>query len=108
MRDTKLRGMFYLNNSGSRWAIFPKKENQTFLLVHPDGKRQVRVADFYEAFGNFAVTHFRVKGKRYCGFPRDIVDEATGLPMIPLETCRGYKITAPEGYKLTGEFKEPK
>jgi len=52
-----------------------------FMLVEPNGNIKKRRADFYEAFGNFAVTHFRYKGKRVCGFFESF-ERIDGYPVI--------------------------
>jgi len=80
-----MTGTFYLNNDGSRWVNLPRSEKHRFLLICPDGKYKIRLADFFEAFGNFSVTHFRYCGKRYAEC-YDGVDEETGLPIIDLQT----------------------
>lgn len=78
-------GCLYLNNDGSRWVT----QDMRFVLVLPDGTRKVRLAEFYESFGNFARTCYRVKGKRFFGLAkahdgsemRD--DKATGDMALP-------------------------
>ena len=45
-------GCLYLNNGGSRWVT----PDMRFVLVLPDGTRKVRLAEYYESFGNFAVS----------------------------------------------------
>jgi len=51
-----------------------------FVLVLPDGTKTVRHADYYESFGNFAVTAYRYKGKRYKAFPKAHDDSETRDP----------------------------
>ena len=59
-------GCLYLNNWGSRWVT----QDMRFVLVLPDGGRRIRLADWYEAFGNFAATGYRYRGKRYAGLAK--------------------------------------
>lgn len=59
-------GCLYLNNSGSRWVT----RDMRFVLVLPDGTRHVRLAEHFEAFGNFAVIAYRYKGRRYRALPK--------------------------------------
>lgn len=78
-------GCLYLNNSGSRWVT----QDMRFVLVMSDGTKRVRIADYYESFGNFALTCYRVKGKQFAGLAkshdgletRD--DKATGQDALP-------------------------
>ncbi len=59
-------GCLYLNNDGSRWVT----QDMRFVLVMPDGTRKVRIADYYESFGNFARIAYRVSGKRFFGLAK--------------------------------------
>lgn len=61
--------LLYMNNSGHRWTD-TDKANMRFVLVMPDGTKTERTADYWEAFGNFAVIGYRVKGKRFKAFPK--------------------------------------
>lgn len=78
-------GCLYLNNSGSRWVC----NDMRFILVTPDGKRTLRLAICYEAFGNFAAVVYRYKGKQYRGLPKSKdgmetrLDTDTGLDALP-------------------------
>jgi hypothetical protein len=66
MRD----GIYYLNNSGSKWIVFPKTK---VLVFHgAEGYCKKRTVDHYESFGNFAVTCLKYKGKMIGGFEEDI------------------------------------
>lgn len=64
----------YLNNDGSRWIETKdgrgSKRDMAFVLVMPDGSKRIRQADYYESFGNFAATCYRVAGKRYSGLAK--------------------------------------
>lgn len=84
----------YLNNSGHRW-LDTDRNVMKFVLVLPDGTKKVRKADYYEAFGNFAVIGYRYKGKRYKAFPKshdgmEVPDpKATGNDALPHIFVRG-------------------
>lgn len=55
-------GVYYLNNSGSRWIVVEHgKRVQIYLKVH--GKIIKRAAIFFESFGNWASAYFKYKGK---------------------------------------------
>ena len=61
------QGLYYLNNSGSRWIIYPK---ESVLVI--DAKERyckMRTIEHYEAAGNFAVGCLRYKGKVVKSFP---------------------------------------
>lgn len=73
-------GCLYLNNSGSRW-ITPDRR---FILQTIDGKQTIRLYDYIESFGNFAVICFRHKGKKYREFGDDR-DENTNLTIVILK-----------------------
>jgi len=74
-------GALYLNNDGSRWVT----QDMRFILVLPDGTRKVRLADWYESFGNFGSIAYRYRGKRFRALPK---------------ACDGSE-TSPEG--VTGQ-----
>jgi len=83
----------YLNNSGSRWIVLKgdrgSKRDMAFVLVMPDGTKRIRQADYYESFGNFVATCYRVAGKRHSALAKaydgcDIRDpKATGMDALP-------------------------
>lgn len=54
-------GMFYLNNSGHRWVIFPKPK---ITVVFPDGHEEQRTAIMFEASSNFATVQLSIQGKK--------------------------------------------
>jgi len=60
----------YLNNDGTRWIVLNERSRRAmpFILILPDGTRKKRKADYYEQFGNFAVTCYRYCGERFAGF----------------------------------------
>ena len=89
----------YLNNSGSRWIEVTGrdcKRHMPIILVLPDGTRKPRQADYYEAFGNFAVINFRYCGRRYTGVGNDVnrMDSRgpndDGKTYVWLADSRGY------------------
>lgn len=57
-------GVFYLNNSGSRWVVLVngKKEKRTFKTK--SGKDVERTIIYYESFGNFGSACISYKGKK--------------------------------------------
>ena len=57
-------GVFYLNNSGSRWVnlINGKRDKRTWLTE--SGKEVVRTVIYYESFGNFGSCCISYKGKK--------------------------------------------
>jgi hypothetical protein len=56
-------GIFYLNNSGSKWIVLinGKKEKRTFTTK--SGKQIERTIIRYESFGNFGSAIISYKGK---------------------------------------------
>jgi len=72
-------GCLYLNQSGDRWIC----EDMRFVLLG-DGKSKVRMADFYESFGNSASVYFRYKGKRMRAMFEDFT-RVKGLPVVILK-----------------------
>ena len=67
------KGIFYLNNTGSRWITYPK-EPHTFTTT--TGQQVTRKAVFYESFGNFGVICINWKGKKIKVFPDSILPES--------------------------------
>lgn len=57
-------GTFYLNNTGHRWINLTngKKEKVNILFPETGEVKQYTVA-YWEALGNYAVAHTRIKGK---------------------------------------------
>lgn len=71
----KRKGLYYLNNSGSRWVVFDedgRHEKITWETRH-HGSFTRRVI-FYESFGNFATATISYRGKRFSFFPDSILD----------------------------------
>ena len=85
--------ILYMNNNGDKWIELKgergTKRNMPFVLVLPDGTRRLRQADYYESFGNFALTCYRYKGKRYKAFAKGSdgsdmrTPHAQGLDALP-------------------------
>jgi hypothetical protein len=59
-----LNGMYYLNNNGSRWAVYYNGKKSKITFLTESGKEVVRTAIFYESFGNFASCCISYKGKK--------------------------------------------
>jgi hypothetical protein len=63
-----LDGIYYLNNSGSKWVIY-RNGSKVKVKVIPDKynnlkKEVVRTAIYFEAFGNFASVCVSIGGKK--------------------------------------------
>lgn len=73
-------GIFYLNNTGSRWVSFENGKKPKIYALH-NGKIIMRTALYFEQFGNFAVVCISVKGKKIklCTYALTI-DDAHELP----------------------------
>ena len=72
----KRTGLFYLNNTGSRWVILDetgRREKRTFKTK--SGAKVVRRVNYYEAFGNFATANISWNGKKIDVFPDTILEE---------------------------------
>jgi len=61
-------GCLYLNNTGSRWV----RQDMRICLQIKGQILKIRLADCFEAFGNFAVVVYRYKGKQYKPFTSNI------------------------------------
>lgn len=59
-----INGMYYLNNSGSRWVVYYNGKKSKITFKTESGKEIVRTAIFYESFGNFASACISYKGKK--------------------------------------------
>lgn len=69
-------GIYFLNNSGSRWIVIDKdgmREQITLKTV--SGKDVTRRVIFYEMFGNFASACISYKGKRMQVLPDTILHD---------------------------------
>ena len=69
------KGLFYLNNSGSRWVVFDEEgrhEKHTWE-TRRHGMFTRRVI-FYKSFGNFASATISYKGKRFKFLTDSILD----------------------------------
>lgn len=72
----KRTGLFYLNNTGSRWIIFDetgRREKRIFKTK--SGAKVVRRVNYYQAFGNFATCNISYKGKRINVFPDALLND---------------------------------
>jgi hypothetical protein len=56
-----MKGVYYLNNSGSKFVLLPKEK----VLVFHDAEKycKMRTIDHYEMLGNSAVACLKYKGK---------------------------------------------
>lgn len=57
-------GLYYLNNSGSRWVVYRNDKKEKVLVVH-ENQILERTAIEYKSFGNFASVVYYYKGKKY-------------------------------------------
>lgn len=82
----KRKGLYYLNNSGSRWVVFDEDgrhvEHTWETRRHGPFTRRVV---FFESFGNFAAATISYKGKRFRFFPDSILDIAEMDRMVAKE-----------------------
>lgn len=73
MRKT---GVYYLNNSGSRWFVIDKDGMlEQITLKTVSGKDVTRRVLFYEMFGNFVSACISYKGKRIQVFADTILQD---------------------------------
>lgn len=57
-------GLFYLNNSGSRWVVLEDGKREK-IFAYVNGELIQRTVIFFESFGNFACACISFKGKRH-------------------------------------------
>ena len=72
----KRTGLYYLNNTGSRWVILDetgRREKRTFETK--SGAKIERRVNYYESFGNFATANISWNGKKIDVFPDTILEE---------------------------------
>jgi hypothetical protein len=62
-------GVFYLNNTGSRWVVLENGIKPKITLETKSGKMVEKTPLYYESFGNFAVAAIKHKGKVIKVFP---------------------------------------
>lgn len=64
-------GVYYLNNSGSRWVALNENGGKEKVVILKDSHSPfsdpaiIRTALYYESFGNFAAVCYSYKGKKY-------------------------------------------
>ncbi len=61
---SKLNGLYYLNNTGSRWVVFENGKHSVITLQTDKGESITRSVNYYCMFGNFATANISWKGKR--------------------------------------------
>ena len=70
------KGLYYLNNSGSKWVIFDETgRREKRLFETKSGAKIERRVNYYEAFGNFATCNISYKGRRINIFPDTILED---------------------------------
>jgi hypothetical protein len=57
-------GIFYLNNSGSRWIILENGKKPKLTFKTESGKTVERTPIYFESFGNFGSCLISYKGKK--------------------------------------------
>lgn len=57
-------GVFYLNNSGSRWVVLINGKRDVHTFITKSGKEITRVINYYQSFGNFTTANISYKGKK--------------------------------------------
>lgn len=57
-------GIYFLNNSGSRWVVYENDKKEKIKLHTYSGNIITRTVIFYESFGNFAAACISYKGKK--------------------------------------------
>ena len=68
-------GIFYMNNSGSRWIVLENGKRSKITLSTVSGVSVVRSVNYYESFGNFATANISYKGKRINVFPDTVLKD---------------------------------
>lgn len=66
-------GLFYLNNTGSRWVVYNNGKKPVHEFQTESGQTVKRTAIFYEMFGNFATMQISWKGKKISVFPDTVL-----------------------------------
>jgi hypothetical protein len=60
----KRNGLYYLNNTGSRWVVFENGVRISNTWTTKSGKEVTRRVLFFESWGNFGCAYISYKGKR--------------------------------------------
>jgi hypothetical protein len=77
-------GTYYLNNSGSRFVVYPKEK---VLVYHAaEGYCRQRTIEYYKMFGNGAVACLKYKGKMISGF----VEKEGGIRVLFVDYKEKY------------------
>lgn len=86
--ERKMERISYLNNNGSRWIIFDDydyKRKMQFALFRKGKLFKVRQAICYEAFGNFAMTIFKLGKETFAAIPNGKWND---IPRIDIEKIK--------------------
>lgn len=67
-------GLFYLNNSGSKWIVLENGKKSKITLQTINGEIITRTVNYYESFGNFATANISYKGKKINVFNNTILE----------------------------------
>lgn len=68
-------GLFYLNNTGSRWVIFVDGKKIKHTWMTKSGNIVIRTPVYFEAFGNFGSACINYKGKRISVLNESILED---------------------------------
>lgn len=68
-------GVYYLNQSGSRWVIFHNGEKEMITLQTKSGKSITRTVIYFYSFGNFGGALISYKGKKIRVLMDTILDD---------------------------------
>ena len=69
-------GIFYLNNTGSKWVVFGSNgKREKITLQTKSGVSVQRSVNYYSSFGNFATANISWKGKKINVFPDTLLDD---------------------------------
>ena len=68
-------GVFYLNNSGSKWIVLENGIKPKITLETKSGKKVEKTPLWYEMFGNYGVVAIKHKGKVIKVFPDTLIED---------------------------------
>lgn len=75
---------YYLNNSGSKFVVYPKEK---VLVFHgAEGYCKIRTIEYYKMFGNGSVACLKYNGKMISGF----LEECGGVRVLFVDYKEKY------------------
>lgn len=69
-------GVYYLNNSGSRWVVFNNGEKEQITLKTENGQSVTRTVIYYQSFGNYSFAVISYHGIRYSVLADTVLPDA--------------------------------